>query len=66
MEMDTGASVSLISEVTWPILYPKKKLQKTVKILRTYIGEKTQPLVNYVLGTVVLIVYFGLGLVSLY
>ena len=44
MELDTGASVSLISEATWSRLYSKKKLQKTTIILRTYTGEKIQPL----------------------
>ena len=44
MELDTGVSVSLISEVTWSKLYSKKKLQKATTILRTYTGEKIQPL----------------------
>ena len=44
MELDTGASVSLISEATWSKLYSKKKLQRTTTILRTYTGEKIQPL----------------------
>ena len=44
MELDTGVSVSLISEATWSRLYSKKKLQKTATILRTYTGEKIQPL----------------------
>ena len=44
MELDTGASVSWISEATWSKLYSKKKLQKMTTILRTYTGEKIQPL----------------------
>ena len=44
MELDTGASVSLISEATWSTLYSKKKLENTATILRTYTGEKIQPL----------------------
>ena len=44
MELETGVSVSLISEATWSRLYSKKKLQKTTTILRTYTGEKIQPL----------------------
>ena len=36
--------MSLILEAAWSMLYHKKKLEKMATILRTYTGEKIQPL----------------------
>ena len=39
MEVDTGASVSLVSEQTYQRYWPNRKLERTSTILRTYSGE---------------------------
>ena len=39
MEIDTGASLSLISESTCRKLWPKKRLLSTIAKLKTYSGE---------------------------
>ena len=36
MELDTGASVSLISKTTWNKLFPQLSLQPSLIRLRTY------------------------------
>ena len=40
MEVDTGAAVSIISEMQFKQLFPKVKLDKSSIQLRTYTGEK--------------------------
>jgi hypothetical protein len=42
MELDTGAPVSLISEVTFKKLWPRLRLlpQPTITVLKTYTGKK--------------------------
>ena len=42
MELDTGAAVSIISEVTRRKMFPKKKLHKSKLILKTYTDEPMQ------------------------
>ena len=44
MILDTGASVSIISQKTWKELFPVVKLDKSLVMLRTYLGEKLQVL----------------------
>ena len=39
MELDTGASISIISEETWRTRLPKVKLEQSKIILKTYTGE---------------------------
>ena len=39
MEVDTGASVSIISKRTQLKLFPKSVLHKTDAVLKTYTGE---------------------------
>lgn len=40
MELDTGASVSLISEKIWKETFPESELVKSDVLLKTYTGEK--------------------------
>ena len=40
MEVDTGASVSLVSERTYNKYWPNKRLEKSAVTLRTYSKEK--------------------------
>ena len=40
VELDTGASVSLISQKVWKEYLPKAELQKSDILLKTYTGEK--------------------------
>ena len=55
MELDTGASVSLISQKVWKEYLPKAELQKSDTLLKTYTGEKL-----HVLGELqVLVKYNG-------
>ena len=42
MELDTGASVSLISKATFQQLWPERELQSTNKKLTTYTGESLE------------------------
>ena len=42
MEVDTGASVSLISEATWRKLSPNRRLKPSSVRLRTYTGQEIQ------------------------
>ena len=42
MELDTGASVSLVSEKMFRHLWPSKVLQKSSAVLRTYTGQPLQ------------------------
>ena len=44
MELDTGASLSLISEATYESLFPVLPLSPTSVVLTTYTGEKISPL----------------------
>lgn len=39
MELDTGATVSLVSEQTWLSLFPGSSLKPSRNQLRTYLGE---------------------------
>ena len=39
MELDTGASVSIISQEVWEETFGKPKLMKCSTLLRTYSGE---------------------------
>ena len=39
MDLDTGAAVSLISEVTWKSLSPETALDKSTVLLKAYTGE---------------------------
>ena len=47
MEIDTGAAVSIISESTQKIVFPKARLSKSSVVLRTYSFE---PVTVHVLG----------------
>jgi hypothetical protein len=42
MEVDTGATVSVISEESYQFLFPDKVLQKCTMALKTYTGEPMQ------------------------
>ena len=44
MELDTGASVSLISELVWKEMFPNVKPQSCDTLLNTYTGEPLQVL----------------------
>ena len=44
MELDTGASVSLISEKVWREAFPEVELAKCDMLLKTYTGERLQVL----------------------
>ena len=39
MELDTGASISIISEETWRTRLPEVKLEQSKIIFKTYISE---------------------------
>ena len=39
MELDTGAAVSLVSEITYKLLWPKQVLTRSTATLTTYSGE---------------------------
>ena len=40
MEVETGTSVSLISEKVWREAFPEVELAKCDKFLKTYMGER--------------------------
>ena len=42
MELDTGASVSIISQNVWEGILSKMQLEKSDTLLKTYTGEKLQ------------------------
>ena len=44
MELDTGASVSIISQKVWEGILSKMQLEKSDTLLKTYTGEKLQVL----------------------
>ena len=44
MELDTSASVSIISQKVWEGIFSKTQLQKSDTLLKTYTGEKPQVL----------------------
>ena len=44
MELDTGASVSIISQQVWEETFGKPKLMKCSTLLRTYSGEQLKVL----------------------
>jgi len=56
LELDTGASVSLVSEITWNKLFPDVELQPSRVRLTTYTGESIR-----VLGQKMLNVKYGEG-----
>ena len=44
MELDTGASVSILSSLTWNKLFPGQELKRTNTVLKTFSGEQLQPI----------------------
>ena len=44
MELDTGASVSILSSSTWTRLFPGRELKRTNTVLKTFSGEQLQPI----------------------
>ena len=44
MELDTGASVSILSSSTWTKLFPGQELKRTNTVLKTFSGEQLQPI----------------------
>ena len=44
MELDTGASVSILSSSTWTKLFPGRDLKRTNTVLKTFSGEQIQPI----------------------
>ena len=40
MQVDTGTTVSLVSEETYCRMWPQKSLQQATTVLRTYSGEQ--------------------------
>ena len=40
MEIDTGAAVSLLSQIKWQEFYPELVPRKTEVVLKTYTGER--------------------------
>jgi len=52
MDRDTGAAVSLISEVTWKSLNPETTRDKSTMLLKTYKGEPLHIVCTYIIRTV--------------
>jgi hypothetical protein len=49
MEVDTGSAISVIPKKQFDEIFPKRKLESTDIILRTFSGEKLSPMgVTYV------------------
>ena len=44
MDLDTGASVSILSSLTWNKLFPGQELKRTNTVLKTFSGEQLQPI----------------------
>ena len=44
MELDTGATISILSLSTWTKLFPGRELKRTNTVLKTFSGEQLQPI----------------------
>ena len=44
MELDTGATISILSSSTWTKLFPGRELKRTNTVLKTFSGEQLQPI----------------------
>ena len=44
MELDTGATISILSSSTWTKLFPGRELKRTNTVLNTFSREQLQPI----------------------
>ena len=44
MELDFGATISILSSSTWTKLFPGQELKRTNTVLKTFSGEQLQPI----------------------